>query len=527
MQFFPKITKTRFVLLIIIGLIITYFYKVKLDEAKGPEYEFVTVEKENLVQKVNVTGQVVSKEKIELGFETPGKVVSVYRKVGDKVSRGDILIELNTSELQSELLQANANLEREQAQLLDVKNGIRPEEILLYESRLKTAKVNLNDAQINLINKIREAYTQSDYAIRDKINALFVNANTSSPRLIFQSKHSQIQVDVNWERFLVGKMLDSWKDQLEKLNEDIDLETFANTAGANLLQVKSILDKLAFMVNDLSPGTYISQSDISIWKSDLALIRTNIDSSISNLSLAQEKINTTKRGLDMSRKELALKKAGNTKTQISIYGAEVKSAEARVKRIQAQIAKKFLRTPISGVISIQDAKPGQIISMNEILVTVIGSGFEIEVDIPEIDIAKVRVGNPVEIEVDAFENQIINGNISTIEPAEREYQGVIYYRAQIDFDLSELGERLKPGMSVELDIITDERKDVLAIPQRLIRSQNGDKVVDILSAEPDENGNLKSIKNETVIKIGLRGSEGMIEVLDGLKEGDKIIKGEK
>ena len=67
-----------------------------------------------------------------------------------------------------------------------------------------------------------------------------------------------------------------------------------------------------------------------------------------------------------------------------------------------------------------------------------------------------------------------------------------------------------PGMTANLDILTAQKNDALIIPQRAITSANGDKFVDI---------------GGTTVKVitGLRGSDGNIEILEGLKEGDKIV----
>jgi len=73
---------------------------------------------------------------------------------------------------------------------------------------------------------------------------------------------------------------------------------------------------------------------------------------------------------------------------------------------------------------------------------------------------------------------------------------------------------VKSGMTVDVDIICDSRENVLAVPQRTVFNKNGDKFVRVL-----EEKNVKEVKVET----GIRGSEGEIEILSGLKEGEKVI----
>jgi multidrug efflux pump subunit AcrA (membrane-fusion protein) len=88
---------------------------------------------------------------------------------------------------------------------------------------------------------------------------------------------------------------------------------------------------------------------------------------------------------------------------------------------------------------------------------------------------------------------------------------VIYYKATSVFDVEDA--RIKSGMTVNLDIQTDKKEDVLYLPYYVVKERNGDRYVQVL-----ENGKLK----EKIIKTGLEG-ETMIEIIEGLAEGEKVV----
>ena len=99
-----------------------------------------------------------------------------------------------------------------------------------------------------------------------------------------------------------------------------------------------------------------------------------------------------------------------------------------------------------------------------------------------------------------------------IEPAETIVEGVVYYRVKVLFE--NINEKIKSGMSADVTIETNKKENVLYIPQRAVSSKDSKKFVKI----PDNKG----VKELEVI-TGLKGSNGEIEIIFGLNEGDKVI----
>jgi RND family efflux transporter MFP subunit len=162
----------------------------------------------------------------------------------------------------------------------------------------------------------------------------------------------------------------------------------------------------------------------------------------------------------------------------------------------------------------QSAKAGEIISANSIVVSLLSvANFEIEANIPEADIAKVNRGNISVITLDAYGRDVeFQAKVVSIDPAETIIEGVATYKTIFQF--IEEDERIKSGMTAKITISTDKREGVIAIPQRAIIRRNGSLLVKILEGE-----NIK----ESTIETGLRGSDGHVEIISGVSEGDKII----
>ena len=99
-----------------------------------------------------------------------------------------------------------------------------------------------------------------------------------------------------------------------------------------------------------------------------------------------------------------------------------------------------------------------------------------------------------------------------MDPAATIVQGVATYRVIISFKKEDA--RIKSGLTANIDIITARREGALAIPERSIINKDGKKFARLLRGEAAV---------EAEIKIGLADGKGSVEVLEGLREGDRVI----
>ena len=170
---------------------------------------------------------------------------------------------------------------------------------------------------------------------------------------------------------LIESMLKSWRLSLDALGINNDLASYLDTAKKNLNQTKGFLDKAALAVNGLTPHSSLSQSTIDTWRADVSTVRTNINTVTNNLTAAEEKLKAAESNLNLEKNNLALKKAGTIEEQIAAQEAQIKSAGANVEYYRAQLAKTMIHSPISGVVTTQNAKVGEIVSANASMVSII------------------------------------------------------------------------------------------------------------------------------------------------------------
>jgi HlyD family secretion protein len=225
----------------------------------------------------------------------------------------------------------------------------------------------------------------------------------------------------------------------------------------------------------------------------------------------QDALRERSRAIDEAEAEVRAQTSG-----ASIADAELAQAEAEVARIQALIGQRVLTAPFNGTVASIDVDPGESVNANDSAVSVISNdGFGVEIDLPEVDSVKVRVGNPVSIMLDALGEEVFTGSVVSVSRSETLVDGVSVYEARIAFDKTD--DRISSGMTADVSIETSKRSGVLSVPARAIKyREDGTPYVLLRKAEGDKG-------EEKEIVLGLRGSDGSMEVTAGLSEGNTVI----
>ena len=577
LNFFKKNIKRPAVVVVLGVMILTvgsYFY---FSSSKALQYESIIAKRINLRQKVSVTGRVKSAESVDLAFEKGGRIANVYAQIGDKVAVGQKLDSLDNSDVAAQLAQAQAGvdsaraalmqyqatLEKDQVKLDEMRLGTRSEEVQISQAKFLSAQKSFSDAETNLSNIktksdidlanlygsvkniLNDAYAKAEDAVNKQTDELFTNDQSITPKLSFNTSDSQAQTDAESKRVATNDEIDNLKSDLDNLTTSYSgLDAVLSKVQSSLYVIRDFLIR----TNDaLNGAVNMTQSDITAYKANISTGRTNTNTAITNITsqqqsissqkiinqnnidAAQSQVNSAKNSLAVAQAELDLKKAGYTSQQISGQEAQVKQAraniasgeaqikqaEANAKNYQAQLSKTIILSPINGVVTKQDGKVGEIIAASKDIVSVISDAkFEIEANIPEADIAKIKLKDSADVTLDTYGSDVIfRAQIAKIDPAETIIEGVATYKVTLYFIDND--DRIRSGMTANIDILTAEKNNVISIPQRAVSTKNGDKIVKILNGD----GTVK----EVLVKVGLADYSGNIEVIEGVSEGDVVV----
>jgi len=502
-------------IIIVIGAIYLYTHQGE------KSVESVTVASGSIEEEISVTGKTKPAESVSLSFERSGRIAEVLKPVGSSVRRGEVLARLDVTESFLDLKQAQASLAGDRASLEELQKGARPEDLNISQTKVENAKKTLESSNEALYDTLRDNYTKAENAVHNYADQFFTNPRSNNPEVNLPTNDTQLKTNVNQERFKIETMLSSWKVATDALVKGSSLSGVSETLRQNLNTVRSFFDDMAQVVNVLttaSGGGY-SQATLATYRSDISTARGLLNTALTNQTSAVENVRNAEASLSLAERELDLLKAGSVPEKITVAESRVKADEANVAILEHKVSVGSLRSPIDGVVTKQDAKIGEIAGVNVPLVSIISkNNFQIEANVPEADIAKLHVADMAEVTLDAYgSNSIFSAEISVIDPAETLIDNVPTYK--VTFIFIDMPEPVKSGMTANIGVIVAKHENALLIPAKAITNKDSKKIVTVLGAD--------NKTKEVEIEIGLRNLEGMVEVTNGVKAGDKILINQK
>jgi HlyD family secretion protein len=193
---------------------------------------------------------------------------------------------------------------------------------------------------------------------------------------------------------------------------------------------------------------------------------------------------------------------------------DLAAAQARVDAAQATLNLAHLTAPFAGTVTEANPMPGDQVSVGAVAFRVDDlSSLLVDVELSEVDINSVTVGQTVTLSFDAILGQEYQGQVVKVAQAGTVVGGVVNFT--VTLELINADELVKPGMTAAVNIVVKEINDAVLVPNRAVRLVDGDRVVFVMG----EDG--KPDKAE--IRLG-SSSDTMSVVIGGdLKEGDQII----
>jgi len=482
------------------GSIAAYLYLGRAT-ASQQSADFVAVKRMDLVQTVSATGQVMPASDISLSFERTGKVTSAPAQVGQTVAKGQTLASLDTSDLAIQLDLAQNSLALAQIKLDQLKNADIPSGDASTE--IQTA---INSSKETSANKIKEAYITADGIMGMSIDQFFSQPKSSNPvfGLTINQGNSTYLINapietafkLNRERRAITNSMDKWENDVNNLD---NIDNTQNDAETSLEQIQALLTDLANFINSYNPANASDNLVYGSYKTAVQNSRMTIDTTLAGLLAAKQAYNSSK--------------ASANPDDIKMQEIAVANAQGQIESIENQIAKSSVYCPIDGIVSVQDAKAGQTASAGLPLIGVFSnSNLQIDVNLSESDVAKVKPGQAATATLDAFAGQTFAAHVISVDPKSLE-TSTAGYKTTLQFDQN--NSDIKPGMTANVVIETGRKNNVIAVPARSIIQKNGQSYVMV---KTDGNN-----YEEQKISEGIAGANGYVEVIGGLNENKMII----
>jgi HlyD family secretion protein len=246
------------------------------------------------------------------------------------------------------------------------------------------------------------------------------------------------------------------------------------------------------------------------------------------LDIAQSKLNSARNALQVA---LAQTQSG---------GAQIRQGNAELSSATLDLKRTVIVAPASGVIINKLVEPGTTVAAsfqtpNLFEIAADTTKMQVEASVDEADIGQIREGQMVSFTVDSYPDDVFKAKVRQVRQAPVEAQNVVSYLVIIDVD--NVNGKLLPGMTANVEIITDVRKNVTRVPTNAMRfrprlADRPKPAADKSESEPAKKGNprpkvyllgddpYRPVRRD--IRTGLQGEE-YTEVVSGLKKGDKVL----
>lgn len=489
----------------IVGIATIGFWWSNRSQNEAPQ-NTATVKRGDVIQEVSVTGRVKPATTLSLGFEKSGRIQAVLARAGARVEQGTLLATIESSSAEAILLEA-------EARLAELKRGARPEEIAVKESELAKYEQDITNAYEGILDIALDAFSKADDALHAKMTGIFSGFKTTSYKFTYQICDSQLELSTATFKQQAEIDFDVWREEITVATSiaktSAEQSALLSQTGAHTETIKTFLEDVS---HTLTLDCTATNTALDTYRTNVNTARTNVNAVLATINTKKQTIATLTATVIKTKNELALIKAGTASEVIA-------AQEARVLGARGELGKYKIYAPLSGTITTVKARVGEYASASVSLIGIISdTSFEIEAKVPEADIAKIHIGDRAKVTLDAYGNDaLFEARVATIDPAETIIDNVPTYKVTLYF--TEDGERIKSGMTANIDIATARKDGVIAIPQRAIINKNGNKFVTIMN--PD------TTTTEVSVTTGLRGSDGTSEIVEGLREGDVIVTAPK
>ncbi len=272
----------------------------------------------------------------------------------------------------------------------------------------------------------------------------------------------------------------------------------------------------------------LEQDKVNAAAPDLPMYKVTLDR---NTEMVKQGL-VPQQSLDNANRDYlaALNKRDGARAQIGVDSAKLKQARAQVSQSQAtlnqlneQLSYTTIVAPMDGVVLSRDVEIGDAVSSilvlgsTATLVMTVGDTTEVYVKgkVDEADIAHVYMGQPARIKVESFRDRYFQGKVTKISPMGVEKDNVTTFEVRVS--INNPGGELKAQMTANAEILLDEHKHVLTVPENaVIYDAQKNASVEIPDAQ------VKEGKRKVPVQVGL--SNGTVtELLSGLKEGEQVV----
>jgi len=248
-------------------------------------------------------------------------------------------------------------------------------------------------------------------------------------------------------------------------------------------------------------------------------ILVELDTRQERAQLAAMEANRDLAHINYDRMQQLVKQGVVAQTEYDNAVAQQKSTDAQVGEIRATIARKTIRAPFSGILGIRQVNLGQYLAAGEAIVPLQSlDPIYVNFGVPQQEAAKVHVGSNIRVVSNDLANTKFSGRVTAVDSLVNEGTRNL----QVQATLFNPGGKLRPGMYVQVAIVTGADRPVISLPATAINyAPYGDSVYIVTDMQDPSGKTYRGVKQQFVKIQGSRGDQ--VAVIEGLNPGVEVV----
>jgi len=488
----------------------------------------------DIIASVSGNGTLQPWTTIEVKSNVGGQVVELAVDEGDDVKTGQLIARIDPSDSEINLQQAEADLTGAESRIGQAKQG-KALASLQSTASIRSAQGGAESARQRLLQAEQQAKVQpmltrasieqaesaldAARATLEQTRKALVSQKIAAAQASYdQAKAGFVQAQSNLTRqrallakgFVAASQVESAEQQYATTNAQLDnaqnkLDTVKMETAEDIRAAEARVKQAEASLETARANRV--QDDVK--QQDVAVARAALRQAEANLSSAKAGAYQT----TMKQEDLVQARA------------QAQRSHAAVKNAQTQLGYTTILSPGNGVVVKKYVEPGSIVTAGRSSLGGSGAGvtivdiadvtrMQVIVNVDETDIAQIRVGQRVKIEVDAYPDERFMGRVTKIAPNAIVDQNVT--SVPVTVELRQADRRLKTGMNATCDFVVNEKRNVLLVPTQALKETDAGMTVSILK---------RGKKQEQVtrkVTVGIEGNDNT-EITSGLREGEMVV----
>ena len=469
-------------------------YSIAADES----IEKLVVKTDTIIATVNAAGRLEAADSIDLAFDINGKVAKVYVMEGDQVLVGDLLAELDATDLAYAVTLAELDLQKAVAELERLQTPPTETDIVVAQTSLDSAKAALDERMAGAAEaELRAAQISLDSA-RAELQRLLNGPDANSIKVA--------SADLRKAEISLAQAQDAYNE--------VAYDSRAAAAQGQQLQ-QATIDYEAALANYNLKLEEADNADILAAQAKVANAESTLDQLLNGTKASE--VYNARANVAEAEAKLADLLEGPTDAEIVAAQTAIDTAVVNLEKAKLALEQSKLWSTIDGTITNVKIKRGGPVTARETALSINDlSTFKLVVEIDEIDISRIDLGQPVTINLDSLPEEDYTGEVTRIgiAPAEGATSGIVAYPVTIVIDNRDTPFML--GMNVNATIETERLEDAVVVENRAITFDRStgkafvEKVVDDQTTE------------QTEVTLGRRGTS-VSQIVDGVSVGDTVV----